>query len=133
MLEWDDKYCVGISIIDEAHKGLFGIINKAIRAKEQSDNKKEFMEVLEEMTKYALGHFKTEEDYMREFNYPEYQYHSKEHSDFFNKTLAYFDKVVNCDYHVSNELIEYLKQWIVHHIQESDRQYIDCFKKNGLL
>ena len=69
---------------------------------------------------------------MREFNYPEYQYHSKEHSDFFNKTLAYFDKVVNGDYHVSNELIEYLKQWIVHHIHVTDRQYIDCFKKNGL-
>ena len=75
MLEWDDKYCVGITIIDVAHKGLFGIINKAIHAKEQSDNKKELYEVLEEMTKYALGHFKTEEDYMREFNYPEYKYH----------------------------------------------------------
>ncbi len=132
MIKWDDKFSVGISMIDEEHKKLIGILNKAIFANEQSDNKKELHEVLEEMTKYALGHFKTEEDYMREFNYPEYKYHSEEHSNFVNKTLAYFDRVVKGDYHVSNELIEYLKKWLVNHIQVTDRQYIDCFKENGL-
>ncbi len=131
-IKWNNKYCMGISIIDEEHKKLIGILNKTIDAKEHSDNKEELMEVLEEMTKFALEHFTTEENYMREFNYPEYQHHSEEHSDFFNKTIAYFDRVVNGDYHISNELIEYLRQWLVNHIQGSDRQYMDCFKKNGL-
>ncbi len=93
MIKWNDKYSVGISMIDEEHKKLIGIINKAIHTEEQSDNKKELHEVLEEMAKYALGHFKTEEDYMREFNYSEYKYHSEEHNDFVNKTFAYFDRV----------------------------------------
>ena len=131
-IKWDDKYSVGISMIDGEHKNLIGILNKAINAKEHSDNKKELQEVLEEMTKFALEHFETEEAYMREFNYPEYHSHSEEHYRFFTKTMAYFERVVNGDYHISNELIEYLKQWIVHHIQGSDRGYIDCFKKNGL-
>ncbi len=56
MIEWDDKYCVGISIIDEAHKGLFGIINKTIHAKEHNDNPEEIMEVLTEMTNYVLSY-----------------------------------------------------------------------------
>ena len=34
---------------------------------------------------------------------------------------------------ISNELHEYLSQWLVNHIQGTDRQYIDCFKKNGLI
>ena len=131
MVEWDDKYCMGITIIDEAHKEIYRFINKTIHAKEH-DNKEELMEVLEEMTKYALEHFKTEEHYMKEFNYPDYKYHSEEHNDFFNKALAYFDRVVKGEYHVSNELIEYLKQWIVHHIQVTDKKYEDCFKENGL-
>jgi len=131
-IEWNDKYCMGISIIDEEHKKLIGILNKTIHAKEHSDNKEELKEVLEEMTKYVLEHFGTEEDYMKEFNYPEYQHHSKEHYAFFTKTIAYFDRVVNGDYHISNELIKYLKQWLVNHIQGSDRQYMDWFKKNGL-
>ncbi len=131
-IKWNNKYCVGISIIDEEHKNLFGFLNKAIDAKEHSDNKEELKKVLEEMTKYALEHFETEEAYMIEFDYPECRYHSEEHYNFFTKTIAYFDRVVNGDDHISNELIEYLKRWLVNHIQVSDRQYIDCFKKYGL-
>jgi hemerythrin-like metal-binding protein len=131
-IKWSNRYCTGIPTIDGEHRELLGILNKAIDAKEHSDNKEELEEVLEEMTKFALEHFETEEAYMREFNYPEYHCHSEEHYRFFTKTMAYFERVVNGDYHISNELIEYLKQWIVHHIQNSDRQYIDCFKKNGL-
>ncbi len=131
-IKWNNKYCVGISIIDEQHKKLFGFLNMTIDAKEHSDNKEELKEVLEEMTKFALEHFETEEAYMREFDYPECRYHSEEHYRFFTKTNAYFDRVVNGDHHISNELIEYLKQWLVNHIQICDRQYIDCFKTNGL-
>ena len=131
-IKWNNKYCVGISVLNEEHKQLFDFLNKAIHAKEHSDNKEELMDVLEEMTEYALEHFETEESYMREFNYPKFRYHSEEHYKFFTKTIAYFEKVVNGDYHISNELIEYLKQWLVNHIQVTDRQYIDWFKKNGL-
>ncbi len=81
MFKWDVKYSVGISIIDEEHRKFIDIINKAIVAREQSDNPEEIKEVLKEMTDYALTHFKTEEIYMKEFNYPEYQDHKEEHHD----------------------------------------------------
>jgi hemerythrin len=132
MFVWEDKYSVGISIIDEQHKNLFGIINKTIYAKEHGDNTEELTQVLEEMTQYALEHFEAEEAYMIMFNYPEYEYHNEEHYGFIAKTAAYFDRVVNGDYHISNELLGYLKQWLVNHIQSTDRKYIDCFKRNGL-
>ncbi len=131
-IKWNNKYSVGISIIDEQHKKLLGFLNKTIDAKEHSDNKEELKELLEEMTKYSLEHFETEEAYMIKFDYPGCRYHSQEYYDFFSKIITYLDKEVNGDYHISNELIEYLKQWLVNHIQVSDRQYIDCFKKNGL-
>ncbi len=132
MIKWDNKYGVGISMIDEEHKKLIGILNKTIDAKEHSDDTEELMEVLEEMSQYALEHFKTEEAYMAEFNYPEYKSHKEEHYGFVTKTAEYIDRVANGDYHISNELHEYLKHWLVDHIQVTDRQYIDCFKRNGL-
>jgi hemerythrin len=36
MIEWNDKYSVNISLIDEQHKKLFKIINKAIIANKHS-------------------------------------------------------------------------------------------------
>jgi hemerythrin len=81
---------------------------------------------------YALKHFSTEETYMIEFDYPEFQYHKEEHHDFSNKMIAYCSRVVDGDYQIANEILEYLKQWLVNHIQVTDKKYADCFKKNGL-
>ena len=132
MIEWDDKYSVGISIIDEEHKEFIAIIDKAIVIKEHNDNPEEVREILYEMIKYALKHFATEETYMKKFNFPEFQLHRNEHLDFTDKTFANLNKVIMGDYQVANEILEYLKQWLVNHIHGTDRKYIECFNKNGL-
>ncbi len=59
---------------------------------------------------YALKHFSTEETYMVEFNYLEFQNHKKEHHDFSNKMIAYCKKVIEGEYQIASEIIEYLKQ-----------------------
>jgi hemerythrin len=132
MVEWGDKFSVGISMIDEEHKKLIGILNKIIYAKEHDVNPEELKEVLREMTEYTVTHFTTEEAYMKAFNYPEYQDHAEEHRCFSSKITAYTYKVIKGDYQFANELIEYLKQWLINHIQVTDKKYIDCFKENGL-
>ena len=132
MIKWDDKYSVDISIIDEEHKEFIDIINKAVAIKENNGNQEEVREVLYKMIKHALKHFATEETYMKKFNFPEFQLHRNEHLDFTNKTFDNLNKIIMGDYQVANEILEYLKQWLVNHIHGTDRKYIDCFKRNGL-
>ena len=121
MIEWDDKYSVGISIIDEDHKKYIDTINKVILVKKNNDNPEGVKKVLREMTNYVLTHFKTEETYMIEFNYPEYQFHKEEHHDFSKKVIEYCERVNDGDSHFANEILEYLKQWLVNHIQVTDK------------
>jgi hemerythrin len=131
-IKWDDKYSVGISMIDEEHKKFIGILNKIIYAKEHNVNPEELKQILREMTDYTLMHFTTEEAYMKAFNYPEYQDHKEEHRGFSSEIIAYTYKVIKGDYQFASELIEYLKHWLVNHIQVTDKKYIDCYKENGL-
>ncbi len=132
MIEWDDKYCVGISIIDKDHKKYIDTINKVILVKKNNDNPEGVKEVLREMTNYVLTHFKTEEAYMVELNYPEYQSHKDEHHDFTMKIIAYLDRVINGDYQIACDILEDLKSWLVNHIQVTDQKYVECFIKHGL-
>jgi len=132
MIEWDDKYSVGISIIDDEHKKFIGIINKAIILEQNSSNPKEITEVLNEMNKYANTHFATEETYMVKFNYPDYEYHRKEHQAFSIETMAFFDKITNSNRQLICEILEHLKSYLVSHIQGTDTKYVSCFKEHGL-
>ncbi|MBT3881184.1 MAG: hemerythrin family protein [Candidatus Scalindua sp.] len=133
MIEWDEKYSLGIPIIDEDHKRLIGIINKAILSKEHNDDIEELMEVLSEMKKYVQTHFAREELYMVKFNYVEYQYHKEQHLDFVTKISAYENGIINADYHIASEILNYLSKWLINHVLETDKKYVDCFKKNGIM
>ncbi len=132
MIEWSDKYSVGISKIDYEHKQFIDIINKAIATKEHNDNPEELKEILYGITTHKTIHFSTEETFMTEFDYPEYKSHLEEHSDFCKKMIAYCNRVSDGDYQIVNEILVYLKQWLVNHILVTDKKYIECFKRNGL-
>lgn len=132
MIEWSNKYSVGVSVIDEEHKGFIGIINKVIAARQRNYNQEEVEEVLSELVKFAKGHFKTEEAYMSKFEYPDYLLHYNEHLNFSLHMIIYNNQVINGEYKIMDELYNYLQEWLVHHIQKTDKKYTKCFNKNGL-
>ncbi len=132
MFKQNDKNNVNISVIDEDHSKFTDIINMTIIAKQHNNNEEKVKDVLNKMIMYALGHFSTEEASMIESDYPEFQHHKEEHHLFTIRTIAYLNRVIDGDYQISGEILEYLKQWLAGHIQVTDKKHIECFRKNGL-
>ncbi len=132
MIEWSNKYSVGVSVMDEEHKGFIGTINKVIAAKQRDYSQDEVEEVLSELVRFAKEHFKTEEAYMSKFEYPYYLLHYNEHLNFSLHMIIYNNQVINGEYKIMDELYNYLQEWLVHHIQKTDKKYTKCFNKNGL-
>ncbi len=132
MIEWSNKYSVGVSVMDEEHKGFIGIINKVIAARQRNYSQEEVEEVLSELVKFAKEHFKSEEAYMSKFEYPDYLLHYNEHLNFSLHMIIYNNQVINGEYKIMDELYSYLQEWLVHHIQKTDKKYTKCFNNNGL-
>ena len=132
MLEWEDKFSVGISIIDDQHKKLIGILNKAIYAKGSNGSPEELWEILSEMTNYALTHFKTEEFCMKYYKYDDYESHKEEHNKFTKIISDYSKQLMNGKFAIIDEVLEHLEQYLVNHIQGIDKKYAACFNENGL-
>lgn len=132
MIKWKEDYSVRVSKIDEEHRKFLAIINDIIIAKQQHKEPEKVLEILREMTTYALNHFRTEEVYMLDFKYEDYEAHKKEHHDFSMKTVDYCNSVIKGDCQILDDLLKYLEVWLVHHIQETDKKYAHCFIENGL-
>ena len=132
MIKWDDKYSVNVTIIDEEHKKLIDIINKTIFENQYDNNPRSISEILCEMTVYAKEHFKTEETYMSNFKYHDYKSHKDEHQNFSKNISGYCNDLMSGSYQIIEDLTKYLQQWLVHHIQETDKKYTYCFNNNGL-
>lgn len=92
-LTWQDRFNIGVEVIDKEHKKLFSIINKLFLFSEQ-EQKSQW--VCQEGIKYfkdhAMNHFAEEEVYMSSINYSGYELHRRIHNDFRQKTLPALEK-----------------------------------------
>ena len=132
LIKWDKTFSVNVLRFDEEHKNIILIINRLNAATQKNDERERVSDALNEMTLYAISHFKAEEDYMTRFEYPEYEMHKEEHREFTRTTIGFCKSVMNGNYNISYDLLEYLNYWLTNHIQGTDKKYTECFNKNGL-
>jgi hemerythrin len=130
-MEWDDRFSVNITTIDDQHKKLIGMVNTFYDSI-QDGKKAAFGSLLKDLVNYTIYHFSTEEKYMERFNYPEIESHKQEHRLFTDKVLDVKKRFEDGRFVVTLEITNYLKDWIAQHVLGTDKRYASCFISNGL-
>ncbi len=81
---------------------------------------------------YANAHFKLEEGYFRQFKYEKVKEHINKHRNFKFNLIAVKNIMAHDRSMASSVLMDYLEEWLIHHVREADRLYVKCFKEHGL-
>jgi hemerythrin len=120
-MKWKDEYSVGIEEIDSQHKELlrlFSVVEDAVKVG-QGWSAIHFSILA--VTDAARFHFRFEEALMRLYAYPGLEKHRKSHLEI----LAKADRIVaeSLQNNTSDEVATYFRNWLVAHIQGSDRSY----------
>lgn len=126
MYEFKNEYVTGIASVDEEHKRLFEIADEAYQLTKEEflvDKYDQVRHILGELKDYALQHFEHEEAYMESINYKKMFIQKVQHDEFREKindmNLEHLDE--NSDA-MLEEILEYLTNWLIHHILEHDKQ-----------
>ncbi len=125
MYEMRPEYYTGLATIDEQHTELFRIADEAyVVLKDEfiSDKFDNIVEIIGKLKEYAIKHFSDEEAYMQSIRYKKYLSHKIEHDDFIEKLEALdFDQMDKNQAETLLDLLEFLSDWLVHHILEKDK------------
>lgn len=92
-LVWEERFNIGVELIDKEHKNLFKIINKLFEF--QDDDEKEqwaCQEGIKFFKNHALKHFADEEEYMTSIGYSGVETHRRIHRDFQEKLLPTLER-----------------------------------------
>ena len=117
---WKPEYSVGHDDIDAQHKYLFELWILLNSIKDQKENRKSLMQALLSLFDYVKIHFTREEEYLRK--HPEYEDHRKVHAEFINRTQEFVDQFQK-DSLDTEVVVDYLKDWLINHIVETDIRY----------
>lgn len=120
---WNERLMTGIDKIDEQHRILVNLFNEA-NTQLTADNNAEFFEqITRDLLSYALYHFDTEEELMREYAYAEEaDAHIRKHRSFSAKVVAMRNDS-KAGISISREdLLSFLNSWLIDHILNTDKR-----------
>jgi len=128
LISWGPSYMLGIDAIDEQHKKLVVLVNKLDKARRSGENLKNLIAIFDELVSYTAGHFSDEEAWQAKGNYPDLEEHKVLHGKLVKRVLAYGEELKSGKLQAS-ELMRFLSDWLVTHIQGSDSKYVPYVKK----
>ncbi len=132
LIKWNSNIAIGVEVIDTQHKKLVDLINELYRSIRRKSGKAAIKQVLEELTDYTRTHFSFEEGLMQKCSYPGLEKHMEIHADFVARLEQLQEKFKSGNALLSMDLMEFLKNWLIDHIQGTDRGYVDLFRENGI-
>lgn len=132
LMPWGDEFKLGINSIDEQHKELVRMVNHLHRALKSRTGAKESGKILTELADYTVSHFTHEEELFAAHDYPDRAEHEEIHKDLVEKVTAFKTQFDQGKAGLSMELMEFLTNWLRHHILEKDKVYVSFFKEKGV-
>lgn len=134
LFTWTIENSVGVTEMDIQHQHIFSIINNFADSLSNSKAKLETDKILLELVEYSKVHFGTEEKYFKLFDYIYTKDHIEKHH-YYNQKISEFyekEKDPNQKETLPLEIIDFLKNWWIYHINVEDKKYTQTFHHHGL-
>lgn len=118
---WKNEYSVGDESIDAQHKQMLAIIGDLHTAIQAGREYGGLQEPLDRIIAYAMIHFTHEEQKMQACGFPDFQNHKALHDQMRRRTE---DLRKNITLVTARDLLRFLKDWWINHIQAEDQCYV---------
>ena len=130
-VQWADEFSVLVEDMDDQHKYLIGLINKLHKAMKLGSTSSEVLSIINGLREYTETHFDNEEKFLAKHNYPGLPEQIEQHRMFVDKIMS-----IEQDYKLGKasltiEFINFLKKWLINHIQTKDRMYGEYITTGG--
>jgi len=134
MAEWKTSMQIGVREIDEQHERLTAIINDLYQAYMNGEDHTVLADLIAKVNEYAQEHFATERRYMAPYigQMPNYEEHMRQHREFFSNCVSFLLEYLDKGTGITPELLDYLTDWWMKHINGTDQVMGAVLRANGV-
>jgi hemerythrin len=131
---WSDSMSIGMPMFDAEHMQLVSIMNELYESLLSGSAPVILDNVLDGLADYGENHLRHEEAVFAQTRYPHAEWHTKQH-DVFRKRIQDLRQATETSSGkaLALETLNFLKNWLVSHIDKSDREYATFFAAKGLI
>jgi hemerythrin len=119
-INWSSRYSVGSAEFDYHHQVLVNLINELHEAMRGGKGSQVLGDILAQLADYTVFHFSAEESAMQARAYPEAAGHEQAHEAFVQQVQDFQARFQASRLGLSIEVMNFLKDWLINHIQNDD-------------
>ena len=123
LIKWRDSYSVGVEQFDNEHLKLVELINRMFVIVRDRDDVSAVSDAVGRLIDYTQFHFKSEEAALQQAGFPNLGAHKKQHAELERQVLAFQQLILSENESVRVEFYSFLREWLIKHILEEDKQY----------
>ena len=131
VIAWKTIYETGIVAFDNEHKALVAEINKLYEAIRDKRGEEVLGEILVMLEAYTVEHFQHEEKLMAEYQFPGLEEHQRVHKELIDAVQDLKKRVTSGTEELAQELLKFLKVWVLEHIVNVDKKYAAFLESRG--
>ena len=120
LIEWRDDFNTGISGVDHEHQELIASINSFYAALDNSVDKENLVDRLNDIYSAIYSHFVLEEKLMEKYNYDQYEQHHGNHVNLLDDIRDITDELETSQFFDAQHLKEVLNNWFSVHFRTHD-------------
>lgn len=132
LIYWQPEFNTNIEIIDEQHQLLIDLINQLHEAQSSGQSRDALSKILNKIGMYAATHFAREEDYFETHGYPDMDDHLQEHEYFEDMLYQFESEFKSGKQDLTSNVLMFLGDWLVSHINGSDKKYVTFLRSRGV-
>ena len=132
IIEWKDDYSVGIEEIDNDHKKLINLLNQVNTAYDYAMSESYEKEALNDLVNYTKYHFEREEKMMEDNEYPDLKAHKLQHRKMIEQVNQFVERYNNEGHECLHIISDFLTQWLINHINGTDKAYSKHLHDRGV-
>lgn len=129
LIQWDESYNTGLEKVDKQHQNLVQMINELYTVMIMDKGREDVAKILRELSEYTVYHFQTEEKLFGDTEYPQKEEHKKKHRDLVEEVISFKEGLVRGERNLTDELLNFLKAWLVDHILDMDQDFAEYVKR----
>ncbi len=133
LINWEERFSVGIQRLDQHHKTMVAMVNELHDAMKVGQGRKVVGEIVQRLANYTRSHFAAEEQLFDLHGYPEAKLHREEHNALVAKVDQWQRDLAAGRPAVTFEVANSLRDWLLHHILESDKKYGPYLNAKGVI
>jgi len=127
MIDWHERYEVGIAVIDGQHREMLELVNRLLAGLHTGREHEELVETLRELVRATEHNIATEERLMQEHGLSPL-HHADAHTRLL-EAIRRFD--LRLDPQGLAASASWLREWLLGHIDEDDRPFAEQLRARG--